>query len=284
MLKQRIITALVLLLLLLPALFHADTLYWRLVTLVLIAAAAWEWGRLNGLGQLAAWTGALTSLIACVIAWNLGLLGKPQPLLWTLSGGVWILVGAALLKSGVARWGALPRSLRLSGGWLALWLTWLAVVQAREIGISFLLSVLLLVWMADVAAYFAGKAFGGRFSRSKLAPSISPGKSWEGVWGGMAGVVVLALVWLALERGGVLPPPSLYGHLVSHGGWALLLLAVLFLSAMSVVGDLVESLVKRSAGMKDSSRLLPGHGGVLDRVDALLPTLPLALMIYTLTR
>lgn len=284
MLKQRIITALVLLLFLLPALFHADTLYWRLVTLALIAAGAWEWGRLNGLSQLPAWGGAFGSLIACVMAWDLGLLGKPQPLLWTLSGGAWVLAGAALLKAGVARWGALPRSLRLAGGWLALWLTWLAVVQAREIGIAFLLSVLVLVWMADVAAYFAGKAFGGRFSRSKLAPSISPGKSWEGVWGGMAGVVVLALVWLALERAGVLPPPSLYGHLVSQGGWALLLLAIVFLSAMSVVGDLVESLVKRSAGMKDSSRLLPGHGGVLDRVDALLPTLPLALMIYSLTR
>ncbi len=284
MLKQRIITALVLLLFLLPALFHHDTLYWRLVTLALIVAAGWEWGRLNGLGQWTSWSGAFASLVACVMAWDLGLLGKPQPLLWTVAGGIWVLAGAALLKAGVARWGALPRSLRLAGGWLALWLTWLAVVQAREIGITFLLSVLLLVWMADIAAYFAGKALGGRFSRGKLAPSISPGKSWEGVWGGMAGVVVLALVWLALERVGVLPPPSLYGHLVSSGGWALLLLAVLFLATMSVVGDLVESLVKRSAGMKDSSRLLPGHGGVLDRVDALLPTLPLALMLYALTR
>lgn len=114
-----------------------------------------------------------------------------------------------------------------------------------------------------------------------MAPTISPGKSWEGVWGGMLGVVLLALVWLALEHAGVLPAPSLYGHLQAHGGWILLLLAVLFLAAMSVVGDLVESLVKRSAGMKDSSRLLPGHGGVLDRVDALLPTLPLAMMFYS---
>lgn len=100
----------------------------------------------------------------------------------------------------------------------------------------------------------------------------------------MLGVVLLAGVWLALERAGVLPAPSLYGHLQSHGGWGLLLLAVLFLAAMSVVGDLVESLVKRSAGMKDSSRLLPGHGGVLDRVDALLPTLPLAMMFYSVWR
>ncbi len=281
MLKQRIVTAIVLLLILLPALFHPDTLYWRLVTLVLIAAAAWEWGRLNGLGQFAAWSGAFGCLVGCVMAWDLGLLSVPLPLLWIVAGGLWVLAGAALLKAGVARWGQWPRALRLPGGWLALWLTWLAVVQAREVGIAFLLSILVLVWMADIAAYFAGKAFGGRFSRGKLAPAISPGKSWEGVWGGMVGVVLLALVWLALERAGLLPSPSLYGHLLRHGGWLLLLIAVLFLAAMSVVGDLVESLVKRSAGMKDSSRLLPGHGGVLDRVDALLPTLPLAMMLYS---
>jgi len=281
MLKQRIITALILLLILLPALFHPEPLYWRLVTLLLIAAAGWEWGRLNGQGQFGAWLGAFICLVACVMAWDLGLLARPQPLLWTLAGGAWVLAGAALLKAGVVRWGQLPRALRLPGGWLALWLTWLAVVQARDIGIAFLLSVLVLVWVADIAAYFAGKAFGGRFSRGKLAPAISPGKSWEGVWGGMVGVVLLALAWLVLERIGVLPPPSLYGHLLAHGGWLLLLLAILFLAAMSVVGDLVESLVKRSAGRKDSSRLLPGHGGVLDRVDALLPTLPLAMMLYS---
>jgi phosphatidate cytidylyltransferase len=97
----------------------------------------------------------------------------------------------------------------------------------------------------------------------------------------MAGVLVLALAWLLLERSGLVRPPSLYGYLLSHGGWGVLLVALAFLAAMSVVGDLVESLVKRSAGMKDSSQLLPGHGGVLDRVDALLPTLPLAMMLYS---
>ncbi len=283
MLKQRVITAIVLLLILLPALFHHDTLYWRVVTLVLIAAAGWEWGRLNGLGPLASWLAGFLTLVACVMAWDLGLLAARQSLLWTLAGGFWVLAGVALLRAGVSSWARLPLGLRLPGGLFALWLTWLAVVQARDIGIPFLLSILVLVWMADVAAYFAGKALGGRFSSRKLAPAISPGKSWEGVWGGMVGVVVLALAWLALERGGLLPPPSLYGHLLARGGWFLLLVAVLFLAAMSVVGDLVESLVKRSAGMKDSSRLLPGHGGVLDRVDALLPTLPLAMMLYSLS-
>lgn len=283
MLKQRVITAIVLLLILLPALFHPDALYWRVVTLLLIVAAAWEWGRLVGLGTVGAWMSAFACLLACVMAWDLGLLVRPQPWFWTLAGGAWVLAGGALLRAGVARWGALPRSGRLLGGLLALWLTWLAVAQARDIGIAFLLSILVLVWVADIAAYFAGKAWGGRYSRGKLAPAISPGKSWEGVWGGMAGVVLMTLGWLALEGIGVLPRPSLYGHLLTHGGWALLLVAVLFLAAMSVVGDLVESLVKRSAGCKDSSRLLPGHGGVLDRVDALLPTLPLAMMLFSVT-
>jgi phosphatidate cytidylyltransferase len=162
---------------------------------------------------------------------------------------------------------------------VALWLAWLAVAQARAIGINFLLSILVLVWVADIFAYFAGRAFGGRVSRSKLAPSISPGKSWEGVWGGMAGVLVLALVWRWVDSAWAITTPSLYSHLGMKGWW-LLMIAVVFLSAMSVVGDLFESLVKRSAGVKDSSGLLPGHGGVLDRVDALLPTLPLAMMLY----
>jgi len=159
-------------------------------------------------------------------------------------------------------------------------LAWLAMAQARVIGVNFLLSLLLLVWVADIFAYFAGRAFGTRFTRSKLAPAISPGKSWEGVWGGMAGVVLLAGVWVWADAAWQAPVASFYSRLADKGWW-LLLLAVLFMAAMSVVGDLVESLIKRSAGVKDSSGLLPGHGGVLDRVDALLPTLPLAMMLIS---
>lgn len=293
MLKQRVITAIVLLVLLLPALFHPDTLYWRLAALLLIAGGAWEWGRLNDptqrRGGLLTWLGVVLCLLACMLSWTGGLLQQTPFWLWAVGGLCWVLASVALLRAGVARWAHLPRALRLIGGWAALWLTWLAVVRARELGVTFLLSVLLLVWMADIAAYFAGKAWGGRFIRARLAPTISPNKSWEGAWGGLMGVFVLAFCWLALERSGVLPAPSLYGQLsgqmiggltVGAGGLAL---ALIFLTAMSVVGDLVESLVKRSAGMKDSSGLLPGHGGVLDRVDALLPTLPLALMLQGLT-
>ena len=118
-------------------------------------------------------------------------------------------------------------------------------------------------------------------TRRKLAPSISPGKSWEGVWGGMLGVLALATLWLWLDRAHELGAPSVYTRLYQAGP-ALLVGGALFLCAMSVVGDLFESLVKRSAGMKDSSQLLPGHGGVLDRIDALLPTLPLAMLAATL--
>jgi phosphatidate cytidylyltransferase len=137
---------------------------------------------------------------------------------------------------------------------------------------------LLLVWMADIAAYAAGRAFGLKFTKNKLAPAISPGKSWEGAWGGMIGVLVLGVAWAVADRELDAQVPSLYSRLAAAGWW-LLPIAALFLSAMSVVGDLVESLVKRSAGMKDSSNLLPGHGGVLDRVDALLPVLPLAMLL-----
>ena len=135
-----------------------------------------------------------------------------------------------------------------------------------------------LVWVADIAAYAGGRAFG----RHKLAPAISPGKTWEGVGTGMAGVVVLAFAWLALDRSIGVDSPSLYSRLDARLGLAGLLPVVVFLAAFSVVGDLFESLVKRSAGAKDSSALLPGHGGVLDRVDALLPVFPLALAMVSL--
>lgn len=278
MLKQRVITALVLLAILLPALFYPSGMPFAVVVLVLMAAGAWEWGRFNGFKGLGAIAvgGVCTAL--CLASWAAGWLERPLPVVWIAAGAAWVLGGAALLRAGVAGWPRIAPSLRLVGGVLALWLAWMAVVQARLIGINFLLSVLVLVWVADIFAYFAGRSFGLKFTKSKLAPSISPGKSWEGVWGGMAGVLVLALVWIWADRHYAVAVPSFYSLLLSRGIW-FLLLAVVFMAAMSVVGDLVESLVKRSVGVKDSSGLLPGHGGVLDRVDALLPALPLAMML-----
>ena len=278
MLKQRVITAIVLLAILLPALFHHRPEPFALVTLALVTAGAWEWARLNGLRAAGSVASGVLCLVICSLSWWAGWTTKSLGPLWLVAGGAWVLLGGGLLARGVTAWPAHPLALRWLGGLLALWVTWLAVVQARGMGINFLLSILCLVWMADIAAYFAGRAFGGRIAKVKLAPSISPGKSWEGVWGGMAGVLILGMAWVWLDQRLGLEVPSLYSRL-----WAMsalvLPLGAIFLAAMSVVGDLVESLIKRAAGVKDSSGLLPGHGGVLDRVDALLPTLPLAMML-----
>lgn len=281
MLKQRVITAIVLLALLLPALFWRTPQPFIALLLVLIAAAGWEWGRLNGLGRAGSLAAGGITLALCLAAWLAGLPEQPLAVLWTLAAAAWVLGGAWLVLVGVPGWPRIPQAVRLAAGVLALCLAWLAAAQARMQGVNFLLSVLVLVWVADIFAYFAGRAFGLKFTRRKLAPAISPGKSWEGVWGGVAGVTVLALAWVWADAAWQATEASLYTRLASLG-WPVMLLAVVFLTAMSVVGDLVESLVKRSAGVKDSSQLLPGHGGVLDRVDALLPALPIAMMLASL--
>lgn len=279
MLKQRVITAVLLLAILLPALFYPNYAPFCAVTLVLISAGGWEWGRLNGCSQVVSGALGLGCLAACLTAWQAGWLLQKLILAWSLLGFVWVLGGAWLLHVGVGGWTQLARPLRLFIGAFALVFAWLALAQARVVGINFLLSLMVLVWAADVAAYFAGKAVGGRWIKRKLAVSISPGKSWEGALGGLLGVLLLALGWLWLDRQGGTDSASLFTLLFQRYGLGVMLLASAFMAAMSVVGDLVESLVKRSAGAKDSSGLLPGHGGVLDRVDALLPTLPLALML-----
>lgn len=281
MLKQRVITALVLLAILLPALLSSNTLAFNAIVLLMLSLAGWEWGRLNGLRMPAAVCTGLLVLCAGLGLGCSGFVTQSHTVLWLAAGGVWVLGSAALIKAGVPGWAKIPVAVRWVAGVLALLVAGLAIVQARALGINFLLSVLALVWAADIFAYFAGRAFGLRFTKVKLAPSISPGKSWEGAWGGFAGVLVMAGLWVWLDARLQAQVSSLYTRLFDQGWW-MLLMAVLFLTAMSVIGDLVESLIKRSAGVKDSSQLLPGHGGVLDRIDALLPTLPLAMMLTSL--
>ncbi len=278
MLKQRVITALALLALLLPALFASQPWPFMVLTLVLIAAGAWEWGRLNGVGPVLAWLGALMSLAACVLSLAAGWLQSTPPHLWLVAGAMWVLLGTWMIQRGVAGWALWSRPVRWLAGLFLLALAWLALAQAHQRGVNFLLSVLVLVWAADVFAYFFGRALGGRIFAIKLAPSISPGKTWEGVLGGMLGVFLVAWIWTVFDRSQSPSGPSFFTLLWVRGP-GVAVPALLFMSAMSVVGDLIESLVKRSAGMKDSSGLLPGHGGVLDRLDALLPTLPLAMML-----
>ncbi len=279
MLGQRIVTAVVLLALLLPALFAAVAWPFALLTLVMIAAAGWEWGRLNDAGTaLSLVFGALLAA-ACAAALMAGWTLQAPSAVWWAATLIWVLGGVWALKAGPRGWPLLPRAARWALGLLALWTAWLALASAKTVGINFILSVFCLVWVADIAAYFGGRAFGKR----KLAPAISPGKSWEGVWFGMAGALGLGLFWmLGIDHWVNVDSASLYSHVCSRLGWIGFALVVAFLAAMSVVGDLVESLVKRSAGAKDSSGLLPGHGGVLDRIDALLPVFPLALAMASI--
>lgn len=281
MLRQRVITAVLLLAVLLPAVFYPQPLAFGVVATVLIAAGAWEWARLNQLSSTGAWATGIACGLVCV-AWLYGFDGLvPVGGLWLTVTAVWILGGSWLLARGAAAWISVPKVVRLLVGVACLCAAWLAVTQARVIGINFLFSVMVLVWVADIGAYFSGRLMGGKLFSRKLAPSVSPGKTWEGVLGGLFGVALCALLWMQLEQRLALDSVSIYGKLRQQG-WLVMTIAMVWLTAWSVVGDLVESLIKRSAGAKDSSNLLPGHGGVLDRLDALLPVLPMAMMLQSL--
>ena len=287
MLAQRIATALVLLVILVATLASRSVLPFALLMAAMVLACAWEWGRLTGLGQgasvgLAGATGGVLAAtvllgVAAAMVGDSGL----SALGWWVSGAAWLAGLALVLRAGVPGWRDAPRGLRIVTGVAILVLTWWAVVHARAIGVNFLLSTLAIIWASDIAAYFGGKAWGGRvFGPRKLAPSISPGKTWEGAVSGLVGAVAVSLLWVAvIDRRSWVDGPSLQGLLVERHGWALMLVAVVVVTVAGILGDLFESLVKRAAGAKDSSRLLPGHGGVLDRVDALLPVLPIAIAL-----
>jgi phosphatidate cytidylyltransferase len=284
MLKHRLLTVILMLAIVLPTLLSNAVWHFCLLALFFIAAGAWEWARLNGTNERGALYFAGFFILGATAIWYFGFLSTEITNLsnvWLLASACWVLSSVGLFRAGVSGWGKIPAGLRRASGMLALWLAWLALCQARRLGINFLLSVLSLVWAADTFAYFAGKAWGGKLSRVKLAPSISPGKSWEGVWGGLVGVFLLAAIWIWADIHWKNSVASLY-TLLFQQHVLLLVIALLFLTTMSVVGDLIESLIKRSAGVKDSSGLLPGHGGVLDRIDALLPTLPTAMMLVAL--
>ncbi len=303
MLKQRVITALILVAILLPTLWVDASWPFALLTLVFIGAGGWEWSRLNQAPGLRAWVLGAAVVGACV--WMAARMGLPlwgaspaaaetatahvhdwthplmgfytSPLVWWAAGAVWVIGGAAALRWGNAHWLQVPAGLRRALGLVVLTAAWLALVESKAQGLNYLLSVMCLVWAADIGAYFGGR----RFGRHKLAPSISPGKSWEGVVAGQIAVLLLAAGWIWLDQHLGVDAPSLYSRLMLGVGPLGLFVATAGLTAMSVVGDLFESLIKRQAGEKDSSQLLPGHGGVLDRIDALLPVLPLSLGVLS---
>ncbi|MDX9707358.1 MAG: phosphatidate cytidylyltransferase [Azospira sp.] len=274
MLRTRIVTALALLAGLLPALFLLPPLVWAWLIAVVAGLAAWEWGgfmRLGGSGRAALGAGCFLLCAAAIlgfpealggegwslaVAWELGRwLYLPALIFWVFALPLWLR----------QRW-PLPGFLGgLAVGAVVLLPTCLALVQLRQLGPAALLATMAVVWAADVAAYFAGRAFG----RRKLAPNISPGKTWAGVWGAVAGVLVYGFA-----AAGLLP------EALQRGGLPFFALALVALTALSVVGDLFESLLKRQAGIKDSSNLLPGHGGILDRIDSQTSTLPFVALLW----
>lgn len=265
MLMQRIITVAILLPLFIGALFLLPNVYWALLLLLVLMVAGQEWARLAGFGRTG--TGFYLVLIAASVVALLALAGDangsvrftdPVTLLVLWIAAAFWLVAVPLWLASSQVIAAAP--VLVGAGWLVLVPCWLALVLLQRTP-GQLLVLMGIVWIADSAAYFAGK----RFGRHKLAPTISPGKTWEGVAGAFAGVTLYyALVaWAAAP--GTFP-------VVETWGFGLFML----ITAASVVGDLYESRIKRQAGVKDSGSVLPGHGGVLDRIDALTSSMPLA--------
>jgi phosphatidate cytidylyltransferase len=271
MLKTRVITALVLLAVLLPILFLLPAIYIGAFFLAALLAAAWEWSTL--LAPKPGWTAWLYVLFCLAII--LILLGMQntswQFALLLLSVIFWFFVAPFILAKGINLSLQKLRPFYVVLGLILLPATWFSLVFLRELGLVFLLTSITLVWVADIGAYFVGKAFGKR----KLAVQISPGKSLEGAVGGLVlsyAYALLCVIYLPFES-------SLFGAWAIRFGWVPMFLMVTVLVAFSIFGDLFESQLKRLAGVKDSSHLLPGHGGVLDRVDALIPTMPIAALL-----
>lgn len=281
MLKQRVITAVILFAVLLAAVLAPSP--WPLVGLFSVAAACglWEWLRLVWPTRdsrfpvlLATFAWAVFMMLAALWLHEptaplaLAAIHLFQGVLVPMAGLIWVLYAPWQVIEGNA--GKPPGSAFLSTfGIVAVAAVWYALVQLfLNHGAWFVVSLMALIWCADIAAYFCGKAFG----RHKLAPRVSPGKTWEGAAGG----VLAAVLWIVLSAQW---PGSFASALVQSFSWPWVIMLAAFLAALSIVGDLFESLLKRRAGMKDSSQLLPGHGGVYDRIDALLPVAPLALLI-----
>ena len=271
MLKQRIITALVLVGLLLLAMTAGRPFGFPVFALAMVGIVIGEWLMLLRLSK------QTSIVVACVMMFVLWVIDSTS-MSPAVSMATWVVASLAwaALALGLFTTGRFPPSdrWRFAYACLALILPsacWFALVAAYRTGLVYLLSILAIVWAADIAAYFAGRAFGKR----KLAPAISPGKTWAGAIGGALATLLLALIAV------VVPQLSDSFFAVIDRGWSLIavLAVTLVLVVLSVVGDLFESHLKRQRGVKDSSRLLPGHGGVFDRVDAMLPIVPLALLI-----
>lgn len=265
MLKTRLATAIVLLALFLSALFYLPTVCWAVLMLALVAVGGWEWAKLVSFPK----TGRGIFVVALLLMGGVMLVAMMKidgaaRLTWTqIYSPAWLLAASVFWIVCVPLW--------LARGWrpLAPWLlalvgsvvlipTWLALVGLRTESPLLLLGTIGCVWVADSAAYFAGR----RFGRSRLAPIISPGKTWEGALGALLGVTLYGVL---------LSSAAQLSYWIIPGLW----LVTLF----SIEGDLFESWMKRQSGVKDSGRLFPGHGGVLDRIDAWTSALPVAAFV-----
>ncbi len=267
MLKQRVLTAVALLALLAVVLGSHSVMAFRLTLAVFFGAACWESFRLLRVRR-ALPLGLVGGMLLLLMLAGPARDWSSLALLCVL---IWALRFAPALKFGLPSEEGLRGLLFATIFFIALLGCFISMAELLRRSSVFLLSAMAIVWAADIGAYFAGRAFGKR----KLAPNISPGKSWEGVLGGWLAVMVLGVA-------STISPfmdTSFEAHLQRQYGWPLWAALMTLLVAASVVGDLFESLMKRRAGMKDSSQLLPGHGGVLDRIDALVPVMPLVLLL-----
>ena len=252
---SRVLTAGLMLAVFVPAVLWAPAWLWAILMAGVVGMAAWEWARLSHFPSLTARTYAVL-LALCALALP-HILGADWPVFRTvlilLAIAFWLVVAPLWL---LGRWQAPQPAVRAAVGVVLLLPTWAALLYLHARGPAVLLGVMAIVWIADTAAYYTGR----RFGHHKLAPAISPGKTWEGVAGAL---VALALYAVAVGLLAGMPLLSLF----------VMIAGLLY---VSVLGDLFESWIKRVSGMKDSGDVLPGHGGVLDRIDALTSTLPVA--------
>lgn len=259
-LKTRTVTALVLLCAVVVLLFTLSSLYWGLVTLALCAVAAWEWGKLAGVRSA-----LLYALVTIAFGLALMTIAQREIVPYLAAGVFWAAVVPLWLAR---RWYVKNVFLLALIGWIVLLPAWLAIVELHSLDPVLLLWMMSVIWIADTAAYLAGK----RFGRYPLAPSISPNKTWEGAAGAFAAVALYAAIAISSGFDSYIMARSVQGE---AGGAPLFVILNLTIAGLSIVGDLFESWIKRTAHAKDSGTILPGHGGVLDRIDGLTATLPL---------
>ena len=270
MLRTRVLTAAVLLAVFLSALFLLPRPGWIASCALFLGLSAWEWGALAGLAAVGRLIYSTFLVGIFVLLWILEASvtsGSYGPAWVYYAAGLFWVVLAPVWIWRQPRPGS--RAVLLAAGAAVLLPAAAALVDLRGVHPALLLAVLAVVWISDTAAYFVGRRFGKR----KLAPSISPGKTWEGVAGALAAVALYALAWVTLGGAGA----WLGGTRVAP---AWILPVLLGLAVAGMIGDLFESLIKRQAGVKDSGTFLPGHGGLLDRIDAPVAMLPLAVLAF----